>query len=99
MSNIKFVIIEIDDCYTVEINYISKNMLYIEKCSFDMGYPITWQAILGMSINELKKYLIENYNPYKEVMPFEILCWKTKEEVEVVIEYLESILTMKELCS
>jgi len=60
MSNIKFVITKIvDDCYTAEINYVSKNTLYIEKCSFDMGYHITWEAILGMSIDELKEHLIE----------------------------------------
>ena len=66
---------------------------------FKMSYYKIWKDILNMDMYELKIYL-QNKNishTYKYVDADNILCWKTKEEAKVVIEYLESIVIMQKL--
>ena len=91
----KFTITKIkDNYYTPEIYWSDK------KWSFDIGYWITWEEILETDINKLTEYLIKNYsgNLIKLKNDNYAPGWKTKEEVEVVIEYLESLMVLNKLC-
>jgi len=92
----KFIVKKIDNYYIPEIYWSD------ETCSFDMSCAMIWSIEFKMDTGKLIDLVIEKYNRYKEIKIgpwWNVPGWKTKEEVEVVIEYLESILIMQKLCS
>jgi len=97
MDDIKFIIMERDSYYTIAIDSLPKYQWTNLGGLFTMDFRYQWEKLLNSDIDELRKYLIENYNPYAKIGPHQMLCWRTKEDAQGVIEYLESLLIMEKL--
>ena len=106
-----FVIEEIDDFYTIKID--AEIVAINNRNLFNMSYYMLWKRVIGinevMNLDKLKQLLNDNNygNSYVIVEKYrdnassgnKILGWKTKEEVEAVVEYLESLMIIQKLCS